>query len=139
LQRLADADPAGQLDPTPSEDLLAQLLAEPRRPQRSAPTHRRRRLLLYPAVALIAVAVIAVVARVGDPSGSPRTLGLGTLELAAQAYAQTSAQPDQVVHTVATIERTETTAAGETRETGSIEEWHRGKETHRVGRYGTGP
>lgn len=138
LLRLADADPAAELDPAPSEDLLARLLAEPLRPQRKAPALSVRRLLIYPAIALVAVAVIAIVARGGDPSGSPRTLGPGTLKLAAQAYAQTSARPDQIVHTVATIERTETTAAGETRETGSVEEWHRGQETHRIERYGTG-
>ena len=138
LLRLADADPAAGLHPAPSEDLLVQLLAEPRRPQRKAPALSVRRLLIYPAIALVAVALVAIVARGGDPSGSPRTVGLGTLKLAAQAYAQTSAQPDQIMHTVATIDRTETTAAEETRETGRVEEWHRGQETHRIERYGTG-
>jgi hypothetical protein len=136
LLRLADADPAGQLDPAPSEDLLAQLLAPPSRPGRAAPAAVARRLLLYPGIALVALVVAAVVALVGDPSGSPRTIG--RLDLAAEAYAQTSAEPGQIVHTVATIERTDTTANGrQTREPGSVEEWHRGQETHRIERYGT--
>jgi hypothetical protein len=141
LLRLADADPAGELDPAPSEDVLAHLLAQPSGPERTAPALGVHRLWLYPRIALVAVAVIAViavVALVADLSGSPRTLTPGAYDLAAKAYAQTSAQPGEIVHTVATTERTETTAAGETRETGSIEEWHRGQETHRIERYGTG-
>jgi hypothetical protein len=132
---LADADPARELYPTPSEELLARLLAQPRSARRAGSTRHARRLVIRPVIALAVVALVVTVVLVASPSGPVRTAGRGSLALAAQAYARTSAAPDEIVHTVATIERTETTATGRTFETGSIEEWHRGGETHRIERY----
>jgi|GEM_PF-5072587 len=132
-RRLAAADPARDLRPAPSEELLARLLTRPRPP---APTRRaRRRPLLRPALALALVAAIVAVVLATSPSGPVRTSGPGALALAAQAYARTAAAPDEIVHTVATIERVGSTGSGRTVETGSIEEWHRGAETQRIERY----
>jgi hypothetical protein len=131
LRRLAAADPASELDPAPREDLLARLVAQPRRRARKTRARSPRRLP-KPAIALAAVMAVAGVAVLVDPP-APQAL-----DLAAKAYAQTTAAADQIVHTVATTERTETTSAGRTRETGSLEEWHRGKETHRLEKYSTG-
>lgn len=61
--------------------------------------------------------------------------GSDAVALAAQAYAQTSATPEQIVYTLATVVRTTQTGAQAERETGRIEEWHRGGETHRIETY----
>ena len=131
LRRLADADPAVGLDPAPSEDLLAQLLTEPRSAGRGTRVRRARRLALRPAISLAAVAVLVVVVLLASPSGPVRTTAPGSLALAAQAYANTSATSHEIVHTLARFERTE----NGTLQNGTIEEWHRGDETHRIETY----
>ena len=106
---LADADPVRELDPAPSEELLAQ----PRSSHPARRTRRARRLVLTPRIALLAAAVVGVV-RAPSPSGP-------VLALAAQASARLSAAPGEILHTVGAIESSETTATGRTFETGSIE------------------
>lgn len=129
---LADADPARELDPTPSEELLAQLLARPRVSRVTRRHRRARRAVLTPMIALAVGAAVMAAVLVASPSGPVRTTGRGSLALAAQAYAKTNAAPGDIVHTVAKFESTD--ASGRTLETGSIDEWHRGQETHRIER-----
>jgi hypothetical protein len=130
LQRLTKADPARGLDPTAPDELLARLVACPRRP---APPVRARRRALGPAIGIAAVlALVGVAALIGTPGG-PRAV-----DLAAQAYAQTGPDTGQIVHVIASTERSEITATATTSDLGSIEEWHRGSETHRRERFTKG-
>ena len=83
---------------------------------------------------VITLAAVALLVAPGGPGRGP-----GSLSLAAQAYALTSAATDEILHTLATTvsERpTSTASSAVQREKGSIEEWHRGRETHRLERYG---
>lgn len=131
-RRLAEADPAQALDPPPREDLLAQTLALPRSPASPGRAFMRsRRRVVVPAVALGAVAALAGTGLLID-SGGPRAL-----DLAAQAYAQTSAPAGEIVHTVVTSVSTGMPigSGDEGPTTVTIEEWHRGVETHRLETY----
>jgi hypothetical protein len=124
LQRLAEADPAGQLDPVPPDDLLARILAaEPAAP--AARRTRSRPLRVAAVAAAIVLAVVAATLTIG-PRGST------SLALAAQAYAQTTADGGDILYTRVATLRTETTSEGTRRETGTIEEWLRGDESHRL-------
>ncbi len=129
LTRLAEADPAQHFDPAPDEDLLARTLATPRAPTSRESSAVRRRLRV-PAVAVIfAAAAVVAVALLGISRGPD------SLALAARAYAQTSAGPGEIVYTLATSVRTNNLTGTLERETGTIEEWHRGTETHRLETY----
>lgn len=132
LRRLAEADPAGELDPAPRADLLLQILELPHpraSHERRAGLARRRVVGL--GLALAGAAGLAVAGLLIDPGGSR------PLDLAAQAYAQTSAPAGEIVHTLVDLRTTGTLAGsgdmGPT--TGTIEEWHRGAETHRLETY----
>jgi hypothetical protein len=130
LDRLAEADPAHELDPAPREDLLAQILALSRSSARERPRARARRRFVVPAVFLVVVALTAAALLIDSPEASR------PLDLAARAYARTSAPPDQIVYTLVTSTFIRTRASGEEeRETGRVEEWHRGAETHRLETY----
>jgi hypothetical protein len=131
---LAEADPARELDAAPSDELLAELLAGPR-PSHPARTRRGRGLLLTPLIALVLVVAVVVVILAASPSVPVRTTGRGSLALAAQAYARTRAAPDTILHTVVISEHIQTTATGRVRDTSTLEEWHRGRETHRIERF----
>ncbi len=135
LLGLADADPARAIDPAPSEELLGRLLAEPRPPRSRWGRGRRIGLVVSPLVAFGAAAAVAILVLVG-PFGSSHgglsgSLSGGSLALAAQAYAQTTPAPGDIIHTFATFKET----YGATPQTGSVEEWHRGNETHRIEKY----
>jgi hypothetical protein len=123
LRRLAAADPAAGLDPLPPADLLARLLAQPRQPARRSRVRGTRGVT---AVAFAGALTVAGAALLFGSAGSH------DLALTAKAYAQTGADGDQIVHTVTTTERTETTPAGERHDSGTLEEWHRGAQTHRL-------
>lgn len=136
MRRLGEIDPARELDPAPDERLLARTIARPqglRATPHQAVSSRTRLFASATAAALIvAIVVVALLAAPGGPASGP-----GGLSLAAQAYAQTSVPADEILYTLATTTSERPTASGTLkREDGSIEEWHRGRETHRLERYG---
>jgi hypothetical protein len=132
MRRLAAADPARDLKPAPDAQLLSQTVGEPRTGASPGRVRVRRFTLATTAAIASAVAVAALLASTGD-----RAPGRGGLALAAQAYALTSPEADQILYTRATTLSERTSPSGTLeREAGSLEEWHRGRETHRIERYG---
>jgi len=140
MRRFAELDPARELDPAPDGQLLARTLARPQgfrpTPLRAVRSHAR---LFASAtataliVAIVAIVAVALLAAPGGPASGP-----GGLNLAAQAYAQTSVTSDEILYTLATATSERPAPSGTLkREEGSIEEWHRGRETHRLERYGS--
>jgi hypothetical protein len=104
-------------------------------PVRDAPTivkrrRRWRRTVLGSAGLVVAATAAAFVVLVGV-GGESRSLAL-----AARAYERTSAAPGQILYSRVTATRTVIDDAGEhLQETITIEEWHRGRETHRIETY----
>ncbi|MCW3048260.1 MAG: hypothetical protein JWO74_2544 [Solirubrobacterales bacterium] len=96
-----------------------------------ARTPRRSRRRAVRSVGLVAVVATAAVFELLGVRGAPRSL-----DLAARAYAQTSALPGQILYArvTGTSVVTDTTGAHE-RFTVTIQEWHRGRETHRLETY----
>jgi hypothetical protein len=147
IKRLVAADPAADLAPLPDELLLQRTLALPRE-HREHPAGRRRPRLVLPAAAISLGVVLtaSVLLADGDRSSPPTAPARPaqpkplSLALAAQAYANTTPIGPQIVYSrirsdVTFHTSTPQGSTGVQRATGTIEEWHRGRETHRLERY----
>lgn len=136
MRRFAEIDPARELDPAPDEQLLARTLARPQgyrpTPLRAVRSHARLFAAATVTALIVAIVAVALLAAPGGPASGP--VGLN---LAAQAYAQTSVTSGEILYTLATTTSERPAPSGTVkREEGSIQEWHRGRETHRLERYG---
>jgi len=114
LEQLRAADPAADHDPPADEQLLRQLLAEPR----VLPRRHRVPVRRLAAAAAVAAAVAAGIAVAGGDPPSP--------DLAARAYAQTSAV-DQILYARTRTETVMTRPDGDQRSDYVAEYWNYAK------------
>lgn len=135
VRRLAQADPAAELDPSIDEDLLARTLD---RPRVRADRPRARLRLAACAAILVLAGVIAPALRSDERGAAPTVRELGNLELAARAYRLTAPRSGEILHTVVTYvsQRVDASGRATIESRGREEQWHRGTDSHTLLRYG---